>query len=84
MDKTALLLVIVGAVNWLLVGFFQFDLVAAILGGQQSVLSRAVYALVGIAGLWCIKLLFSPGETSASALSQPAMKRMENDDEKDQ
>lgn len=58
MDKIALLLVIIGAVNWALVGVFQFDLVAWIFGGQAAVLSRIVYTLVGIAGVWCISLLF--------------------------
>ena len=47
----ALLLVIVGAVNWGLVGLFQFDLVAALFGGQTAALSRVVYALVGLAGV---------------------------------
>jgi uncharacterized protein len=47
-----LVLVIVGAVNWGLVGLFQFDLVAAIFGGQQAVLSRIVYVLVGLSGLY--------------------------------
>lgn len=47
----ALILVIVGAVNWGLVGMFQFDLVAALFGGQQALLSRAVYSLVGVAGV---------------------------------
>jgi uncharacterized membrane protein YuzA (DUF378 family) len=47
----ALLLVIVGAVNWGLVGFFQFDLVAALFGGQSATLSRVVYALVGVSGV---------------------------------
>ena len=47
-----LLLVIVGAVNWGLVGLFQFDLVAAMFGGQQAALSRIVYALVGLAGIY--------------------------------
>jgi len=85
MDKTALLLVIVGALNWLLVGLFQFDLVAAIFGGQQSFLSRTVYSLVGISGLWCTKLLFSSSH-STRLVSQPAMKPMESkdDDNKDQ
>ena len=55
--KTALALVIVGALNWLLVGVFRFDLVAAIFG-TGSVLSRIVYSLVGVAGLYCISLLF--------------------------
>ena len=58
MDRFALVLVIVGALNWLLVGLFQFDLVAAIFGGQDALLSRVVYTLVGVAGIWCISLLF--------------------------
>ena len=62
MDKIALLLVIIGAVNWGLIGIFQFDLVASIFGGQAAVLSRIVYALVGLAGLWCVTLLFRDRE----------------------
>ena len=58
MDTHTLLLVIIGAVNWLLVGVFQFDLVAWLFGGQGAILSRIIYSLVGIAGLWCISLLF--------------------------
>jgi len=58
MDTLSLLLVIIGAINWLLVGIFQFDLVAWLFGGQSALLSRIVYSLVGIAGLWCISLLF--------------------------
>lgn len=54
MNVIALLLVIIGAVNWGLIGFFQFDLVAAIFGGQSAVVSRIIYALVGLAGLWSI------------------------------
>jgi len=50
----ALILVIIGAINWGLIGFFQFDLVAAIFGGQNAVVSRIIYALVGLAGLWSI------------------------------
>lgn len=57
-DKTALALVIIGAINWLLIGLFQFDLVAAIFGGQTSAFSRIIYSLVGLAGLWCITILF--------------------------
>ncbi len=52
-----MILVIIGAVNWGLIGFFQFDLVAAIFGGQDAVVSRIIYALVGLAGLWCIMLV---------------------------
>ena len=54
MNYTALTLVIIGALNWLLIGIFQFDLVAAIFGGQAAVFSRIIYSLVGLAGLWCI------------------------------
>jgi len=60
--KTALTLVIVGALNWLLVGLFHFDLVAAIFG-NMTVLARIVYVLVGIAGLYCLTLLFRPVST---------------------
>ena len=62
--KFALTLVIIGAVNWLLVGLFHFDLVAAILG-NMTLLARAVYVLVGVAGLYCLTLLFKPVSTSA-------------------
>ena len=57
LDKVALVLIIIGAINWGLIGFFKFDLVASIFG-ELSVLSRIIYALVGISGLWGIKLLF--------------------------
>lgn len=56
-DKIALLLITIGAINWGLIGFFEFDLVATLFG-EMSVFSRIVYALVGISGLWGIKLLF--------------------------
>lgn len=62
MDRAALILVIIGALNWLLVGFFQYDLVAAIFGGQGAALSRIVYSLVGIAGLYSISFLFRERE----------------------
>ena len=62
MDKIALLLVIIGAVNWGLIGIFQFDLVASIFGGQAAVISRIIYTLVGAAGLWSISLLFRDRE----------------------
>lgn len=58
MDRIALLLVIAGALNWLLVGLLQFDLVAAVFGGPNSFASRIVYTVVGLAGLWCVSLLF--------------------------
>lgn len=57
-DKIALLLLIVGGVNWGLIGIFQFDLVAWIFGGQAAIISRVIYTLVAISALWCISLLF--------------------------
>ena len=58
LDRISLVVTIFGAINWLLVGLFQFDLVAYICGGQAAVISRVIYTIVGIAGLWCISLLF--------------------------
>ncbi len=58
LDKTALVLTIIGAINWGLIGIFGFDAVGALFGGQASVISRIIFTLVGIAGLWCITLLF--------------------------
>ena len=58
MDRIALLLVIIGAFNWGSIGLFQFDLVAWIGGGQDAVVSRIIYTLVALAGIWCVSLLF--------------------------
>ena len=60
--RLALALVIIGAINWGLIGFFRFDLVASIFGGQTALFSRVIYALVGISGLICIPLLFRTHE----------------------
>ncbi|QQK81274.1 DUF378 domain-containing protein [Salicibibacter cibi] len=62
LQRTALIIAIIGAVNWGLIGFFGFDLVAAIFGGQGAVFARVIYAIVGLAGLYCISLLFIPQE----------------------
>ncbi|MDF2547984.1 DUF378 domain-containing protein [Anaerosolibacter sp.] len=62
MDRLALLLVVIGALNWGLIGLFQFDLVASLLGGQGSILSRIVYSLVGLAGAYSISFLFRERE----------------------
>ena len=59
MDTLALILSIIGSLNWGLVGIFQFDLVAWLFGGQDMVISRFIYTVIGLAGLWCISLLFS-------------------------
>ncbi|MBQ2889866.1 MAG: DUF378 domain-containing protein [Clostridia bacterium] len=58
MDNTALVLAILGAVNWGSIGLFGVDLVALLCGGQTAVLSRIIYTVIGLAGLWCITLLF--------------------------
>jgi len=58
LDKIALLLTIIGGINWGLVGIFQFDLVAWIGGGQDGVFARIIYTLVALAAVWCISLLF--------------------------
>jgi len=57
LDKIALTLIIIGAVNWGLIGFFKFNLVDTIFG-TMSMLSRIIYGLVGLSGLYCIKILF--------------------------
>ena len=58
MDTIALILSIIGSLNWGLIGIFQFDLVAWLFGSQGALLSRIVYGIIGLAGLWCISLLF--------------------------
>ena len=57
-DKIALILTVIGGINWGLIGFFQFDLVAFACGGAGSLVSRVVYALVGLSAVWCVSLLF--------------------------
>ncbi len=58
LDRIALILAIIGTLNWGSVGLFQFDAVAWLFGGQDSVVSRVIYVIVGLAGLWCVSLLF--------------------------
>lgn len=58
MDNVALILVIIGAINWGSIGLFGVDLVATVFGGQAALMSRIIYTLVGLAGLWSITLLF--------------------------
>ncbi len=59
-DRLTLILVLIGALNWGSVGIFKFDFVQAICG-EMSTLTRIIFALVGISGLWCISLLFRDG-----------------------
>ena len=71
MQRIALIITLIGALNWGLIGFFQFDLVAFIFGGQNGLFSRIIYALVGISALINIGLLFKPStETSDSNVMQ--------------
>lgn len=58
MDKIALILLIIGGLNWGSVGIFQFDIVAWICGGQTGIVSRIIYTLVALSAIWCISLLF--------------------------
>ena len=62
LDRIALILVIIGAVNWGSVGLFQFDLVSWICGGQDAMFARIIYTAVALAGLWCVSLLFRSRE----------------------
>ena len=62
LDRIALVLTIVGALNWGGIGLFKFDTVAWLFGGQPALLSRLVYSLVALAGVWCISLLFRSRE----------------------
>lgn len=64
LDRLALILLIIGAINWGLVGLFKFDLVASLFGGEFTVLSRIVYTIIGIAGIYAISLLFRDRETA--------------------
>lgn len=65
LDKISLILVIIGAVNWGSIGLFQFDIVSWIFGGQDAIISRIIYTLVALAGIWCISLLFRENEVLA-------------------
>ena len=59
-DKICLILLIIGGLNWGSIGLFKFDVVAWIGGGQEAIISRIIYTVVALAGIWCISLLFRP------------------------
>ena len=63
MDRIALILAVIGALNWGSVGLFQFDVVAWICGGQSALISRIIYTVVALAGVWCISLIFRARES---------------------
>ena len=67
MDRIALIVSIIGALNWGSIGLFQFDVVAWIFGGQDTTLARVVYTVVALAGIWCISLLFRERDEVAEA-----------------
>jgi uncharacterized membrane protein YuzA (DUF378 family) len=62
MDRIALIITIIGALNWGGIGLFRFDTVAWICGGQEALLSRIIYTVVALAGIWCISLVFRARE----------------------
>ena len=62
MNKIALILTIIGGINWGLVGLFSFDLVAWIAGGSTMLLARIIYIVIALASIWCISLLFMDNE----------------------
>ena len=62
-DRIALIISIIGALNWGSIGLFKFDIVAWICGGQTAVLSRIIYTIVALAGIWCISLVFRARES---------------------
>lgn len=62
LDKIALFLLIVGGLNWGLVGIFQFDLVAFLFGGSAAIISRIVYVVIAICAIWCVSLFFKDSE----------------------
>ena len=66
-NKIALILVIIGALNWGLVGLFTFDAVAWITGGAETVLARIIYILVAVSGIWSISMLFAPNDEIAQS-----------------
>lgn len=66
LDRISLILVIIGAINWGSIGLFQFDIVSWIFGGQDAIVSRIIYTLVALAGIWCISLLFRENEVLAT------------------
>ena len=70
LDKTSLILVIIGALNWGSVGIFKFDFVGWLFRGQAATFSRIIFTLVGLAGLWCISLLFRDTEDTSTEVGR--------------
>ncbi|WP_027726280.1 DUF378 domain-containing protein [Tuberibacillus calidus] len=62
LQRTALTILIIGGINWGLVGLFEYDVIGAIFGGQGSAISRILYGIVGLSALYCLTILFKPSE----------------------
>ncbi len=73
LDRISLVLVIVGAVNWGAIGLFQFDIVSWLFGGQDAILSRIIYTVIALAGIWCVSLLFREREVLTRTASDGNM-----------
>ena len=67
LDRIALIILVIGGINWGSIGLFQFDIVGWIFGGQGAVLSRIIYTLVALSAIWCISLMFRENELIESA-----------------
>ncbi len=67
LDRICLILAIIGTLNWGSVGLFQFDIVAWLFGGADSIISRIIYTVIALAGVWCISLLFREREITQRA-----------------
>lgn len=70
LDRISLVLIIIGALNWGAIGLFQFDVAAWLFGGQAAVISRIIYTVIALAGIWCISLLFRESEVLASSTDE--------------
>jgi hypothetical protein len=81
LTRVALVLLIIGGINWGLIGLFQFDLVAAIFGGQNALLSRIIYGLVGISAILSIPALFNMDETTPARRANYGVEFAEDEDD---
>ena len=78
LDKIALTILIIGGLNWGCIGIFQFDVVSWLFGGTDSVLSRIIFVLVGLAAIWCISILFRDDETDETTVHHSAGLDLQN------
>lgn len=70
-DKLALVITIIGSINWGLVGLFRFDLISFICGGSDNILARILYVMVAAAAIWCISLLFKENALAEERANRP-------------